>query len=148
MKYVTLLILFLITACSSTPDENVVISTEYAPEAVGSYSQGVMAGNTLYTAGQIAIVPETGELSGDDIASQTRQVFENLGAVVDAAGMLWSDVVRTQVYLTDMEDYREFNEVYSEYFPGDAPARAAVEVSALPLGAKVEIMATAVREKR
>lgn len=147
MKYFLLLFLLFSAACSNFGEERVVIVTNDAPEAVGPYSQGILAGNTLYAAGQIGLVPESGELAGEDLESQSRQTLDNLKAVIEAAGMNLGDVVQVQVYLVDMDDYSEFNAIYSEYFSDSAPARAVVEVAALPLGAKVEIMATAVRGK-
>lgn len=122
-----------------------MIATNRAPEAVGPYSQGVRVGNTLYLAGQIGLDPGTGEMVDGGIEAETRQVMENLGAVLDAAGFGFEDVVQAQVFLVDLDDFQAMNEVYGGYFPPDAPVRATVEVAGLPLGARVEIMLTAER---
>lgn len=145
MKYLSIFLLLFTAACLYSADERVIISTENAPEAVGPYSQGILVGSTLYAAGQIGLVPETGELEDESLGSESRQTLDNLRAVIKAADMSLDDVVQVQVFLNDMKDYGEFNDIYAEYFIDDAPARAVVEVSALPLGARVEVMATAVR---
>jgi 2-iminobutanoate/2-iminopropanoate deaminase len=122
-----------------------IISTDKAPKAIGPYSQGVLSGDTLFLAGQIAIDPESGRIEVEDPAGQTRRVIENLRAVLQAAGMGLENVVKTTIYLTSMENFRIVNEVYSEFFSDSAPARATVEVAKLPLGALVEIEAIAER---
>jgi 2-iminobutanoate/2-iminopropanoate deaminase len=122
-----------------------IISSPNAPAAIGPYSQAVLAGNTLYCSGQIAFVPATGELLRGDIEEETAQVLDNIGAVLHAAGMDFPNVVTCTVYLTDMDDYAQVNEVYARYFSESPPARAAVEVSALPRGARVELACIAVR---
>jgi len=121
-----------------------VISTEAAPAAIGPYSQAVRAGETVYLSGQIGIDPNTGEIVGGGVVPETRQVLANARAVLEAAGLKLSDVVQCIVFLADMDDYGAVNEVYSEFFPARAPARAAVQVARLPRGARVEIMMTAV----
>ena len=120
-----------------------IISTLDAPAAIGPYSQGVLAGNTLYVSGQLPIDPKTSAFAGDDITSQARQSLENVKAVVSAAGMTLGDVVKVNVYMKDMEDFAAMNAVYAEYFTADCPARAAVEVARLPKDALVEIEAVA-----
>ncbi len=125
--------------------DKTVIETDGAPAAIGPYSQGVVAGETLYLAGQIGLVPETGELAGDSLEAQVRQTFRNLRAVCEAGGFDFSDVVSVEVYLADLDDYETFNAIYREYFEGYRPARAVLEVSRLPRDALVEIKMTAVR---
>ena len=121
-----------------------VISSLNAPTAIGPYSQAIKAGNTLYCSGQIPIDPATGELVDESIEAQTRQVLENLCAVVTEAGLALSDVVRTTVYMTDMEDYAKINAVYGEYFQNDPPARVAIQAANLPKYVNVEISCIAV----
>lgn len=137
-----------ILSCSeneTTLQKKAVINTEDAPAAVGVYSQAIQVGNTLYLSGQIGLVPETRELAGDDLASQTHQTLQNIEAILTASGYQISDVVKSQVYLADMDDYSTFNDIYVQYFPEDPPARAVVEVSRIPLDAKIEIMITAAK---
>ncbi len=119
------------------------IKTDDAPAAIGPYSQGIVAGPFLFTAGQIALEPASGELVGADAAAQTRQVMANLSAVLKAAGASWEDVVRADIYLVDLDDFASVNDVYAEYAGGDPPARITVQVAALPRGARVEIAAVA-----
>jgi len=120
-----------------------VISTNAAPGAVGPYSQGVAAGDFVFTAGQLGTVPGTGDFAGPDIESQTRQALENLRAVLEAGGSCLEHVVKTTVFLQDMGEFARMNAVYAEFFPQDPPARSAVQVAALPLGGRVEIEAVA-----
>ena len=122
------------------------ISTQHAPAAIGAYSQAVLAGNTLYTAGQIAIVPETGLLELSNITKETHQVLKNLNAVLNEAQMSFTNVVKCTIFLKDMEQYAEINAVYSEYFSKNSPAREAVEVSRLPKDVNVEISLIAVAD--
>ncbi len=129
-----------------TVPERTIIKTPRAPAAIGPYSQAVLVGDTLYCSGQIAIDPKTGSLITDSIERETEQVLENLGAVLRAAGMDYKDVVRCTVYMTDINDYAQINEVYSRYFNESPPAREAVQVAALPRGARVEISCIAVRQ--
>jgi 2-iminobutanoate/2-iminopropanoate deaminase len=125
--------------------ERVRIETPDAPEAIGPYSQAIRVGNTLYLAGQIALDPATGAMIEGGITAETRRVMENLGAVLAAAGYSFSDVVQSQVFLVDLADFGAMNEVYATYFDDAPPARATVGVAALPRGARVEILMTAVR---
>src|SRR6476661_2867113 len=119
------------------------VSTPSAPAAIGPYSQAIKAGNLLFLSGQVPIDPATGQLVADDIAQQTRRVFENLGAILEAAGLSFDAVVRTTVYLLDMNEFAAMNEVYATFFSAPAPARATVQVSRLPRDARVEIDAVA-----
>ena len=120
-----------------------VISTDLAPAAIGPYSQAVKSGELLFLSGQIPLQPGSGQLVSDVIAVETRRVMDNLGAVLAAAGAGFGDVVKTTIYLVDLADFAEVNQVYGEYFAGDFPARATVQVAALPRGARVEIDAVA-----
>lgn len=115
------------------------ISTPSAPQAIGPYSQAIRAGSLLFVSGQIPIDPATGELISGDIAAQTRRVFENLQAILTAAGASFDQVVRTTVYLADMNDFAAMNAVYGTYFQPPAPARATVQAARLPKDARVEI---------
>jgi len=122
------------------------LQTDQAPRAIGPYSQGVQvqAGRLVFLSGQIALDPKTGELVAGDTSAQTERVMENLGAVLRAASMGFGDVVRCTIYLVDLGDFAAVNAVYGRYFASSPPARAAVQVSALPRGARVEIDAMAV----
>jgi 2-iminobutanoate/2-iminopropanoate deaminase len=122
------------------------ISTQHAPAAIGPYSQAVLAGNTLYTAGQIAIAPETGALELSNITKETHQVMKNLNAVLSEAQMGFANVVKCTIFLKDMDQYAEINAVYSEYFSENPPAREAVQVSRLPKDVNVEISLIAVAD--
>ena len=115
------------------------LSTEQAPQAIGPYSQGVVANGLLFTAGQIAIDPATGRLVEGGFAQQTDRVLENLSAVLDAAGATWHDVVKTTVYLNDMADFPTFNEIYGRHLGDARPARSTIQAGGLPRGALVEI---------
>jgi 2-iminobutanoate/2-iminopropanoate deaminase len=117
------------------------ISTEQAPAAIGPYAQAVAAGGFLFTAGQIALDPATGQMVDGGIVEQTKQVFANLAAVLSAAEATWDDVVKTTVFLTDLADFPTVNEIYAQEVGKARPARSTVQVAALPRGAKVEIEA-------
>jgi 2-iminobutanoate/2-iminopropanoate deaminase len=119
--------------------KKMIISTGNAPAAIGAYSQAVMAGGVLYTSGQLGLVPATGSLAGDDIKSQSEQALLNLKAIVLAAGFTMDDVVKTTVFLSDIAQFSEFNDVYSSFFSQNPPARSCVAVKALPKNALVEI---------
>ena len=121
------------------------ISSEHAPEAIGPYSQAILYGDMLFLSGQIPMDPETGEISDGDIAAQTRIVLDNLEAVLIEAGMDLNNVVKTSVYLTNLDHFDDMNQQYSEYFDHPAPARETVEVSRLPGDVDIEISAIAVK---
>jgi 2-iminobutanoate/2-iminopropanoate deaminase len=116
-----------------------IIESKKAPSPIGPYSQAVLAGKTLYMSGQIAIDPETGEYNPADAASETTQVMKNLHAVLEAAGAEFSRVVKTCIFLKDMNDFGEVNKVYASFFESSFPARETVQVSVLPKNARVEI---------
>lgn len=115
------------------------ITTNAAPAAIGPYSQAVKSGGFVFCSGQIPIDPTTGEFVSEAIAEQTEQVLKNLGQVLKAAGASFDSVVKTTVFLADMNDFAEMNEVYGRYFDGNKPARATVQAARLPRDAKVEI---------
>ncbi len=117
------------------------IATPAAPAAIGPYSQAVVAGNLLFVSGQIPLEPESGELVGGDIENQTRRVLDNLKAIIQAAGADMDRVVKTTIFLADMNDFTAVNGVYAEYFKATLPARATVQVAGLPKGVPVEIEA-------
>ena len=115
------------------------IQTDKAPAAIGPYSQGIAAGPFRFVSGQIPLDPATGKLVGDDFSAQVRQVLQNLQQIVEAGGGRLQQVAAVDVFLTDMGKFAEFNEIYKQFFSEHRPARAVVEVSALPLGAQVEV---------
>lgn len=115
------------------------IATDKAPAALGPYSQGIVAGGMLFASGQIPIDPATGELVGGGIEEQAKQVFENLGQVLAAAGAGFGDVVKTTVFLTDLANFATVNEIYAGYFVKPYPARSCVQIAALPKGSLLEI---------
>jgi 2-iminobutanoate/2-iminopropanoate deaminase len=119
------------------------ISTTRAPAAVGPYSQAIEAGGFVFVSGQIGLNPDTGKMVDGGIEQQTRQVLDNLKAIVEESGSGLDKVVKTTVFLTSMEDFQTVNSIYAKYFPRTPPARAAFAVAALPLGAAVEIDAVA-----
>jgi 2-iminobutanoate/2-iminopropanoate deaminase len=119
------------------------IATKSAPAAIGPYSQAVRAGGFVFLSGQIPLDPASGQIVEGDIAAQTERVMKNLGAVLEAAGCTFESVVRTTIYLTNLGDFQVVNEIYGKHFQGVAPARATVQVAALPRGSKVEIDAIA-----
>lgn len=124
---------------------NNAISTPNAPAAIGPYSQGIQAGNTLFVSGQLPIDPATGVFAGEDIASQTRQSLTNIKNILAAAGASMNDVVKTTVMLKNIGDFAAMNAVYAEFFTEPFPARAAYQVAALPKDALVEIECIAVK---
>jgi 2-iminobutanoate/2-iminopropanoate deaminase len=115
------------------------VSTASAPKAIGPYSQAVRAGALLFVSGQVPLDPATGQLVDGDIAAQTHRVFQNLGEILKAGGASFDHVVRTTVFLADLNDFAAMNEVYATYFTSPAPARATVQVSRLPRDARIEI---------
>lgn len=120
------------------------VATDKAPKAIGPYSQAIVTGDTVYTAGQVALDPKTGELVGTTVAEQTEQVLQNLTAVLAASGSSLGQVVKTTVYLADMADFTAMNAVYARHFGGHRPARSTVQAAGLPKGARVEIDAIAI----
>ncbi len=122
-----------------------IISTPNAPAAIGPYSQAVEVNGMLFISGQIAIDPQTGKLVQGGIKEQTEQVLKNIGAILEAAGYSYADVVKSTVFLADINDFAPMNEVYARYYGENAPARAAFQVAKLPLGALIEIETIAVK---
>ena len=123
-----------------------VIHSPKAPQALGPYSQGIRAGDFLFTSGQIAMDPVTGKLVPGGIQEQTRRVMENLEAVLAACGLDFSNVIKSTVYLDDINDFVLFNAAYGDYFGSDPLARSTFQVAALPMGAKVEVEMVAIHE--
>ncbi|MCI5705504.1 MAG: RidA family protein [Oscillospiraceae bacterium] len=123
---------------------NKTIAAQNAPAAVGPYCQAKQCGNTLYTSGQLGLIPATGKLA-EGIEGQAKQSLENLGAILKEAGMDYSDVVKTTCLLADIKDFAAFNAVYASYFKGEVPARSCFQVGALPMGGLVEIEVIAVK---
>lgn len=120
-----------------------VIHTDQAPKAIGPYSQAIKAGSLLFISGQIALDPVTGNTIFDDIRAETLQAMKNLEAILKAAGASMEHIVKATLYISDMKDFPIINEIYEQFFPNNPPARACVEVSALPKGANFEIEAIA-----
>lgn len=123
-----------------------IISTSEAPAAIGPYSQAVHSGNFLFCSGQIPLDPKSGQIVPGDIATQTRRVLDNIGAVLKADGLTFENIVKTTIFLTDLGDFQTVNEIYGSYFKQQPPARSTVQVSALPKGAKIEIEVIAVAD--
>ena len=121
-----------------------VINTSSAPAPIGPYNQAILTGNMLFISGQVCIEPATGELKNKDIQQETHQVMHNLRAILSAAGMTFNNVVKTTIFITDMHQFSEINQVYGKYFEGEFPARETVQVSALPKFVNVEISMIAV----
>ena len=119
------------------------MQTDQAPKAIGPYSQAIRAGDFVFCSGQIPLDPQSGQIVPGEIAAQTRRVMKNLEAILKAAGCDFSTVVKTTIFLADLKDFSSVNEVYGEYFKGDPPARATIQVAALPRGSLVEIEAVA-----
>ena len=119
--------------------EKIIIKTENAPAPIGPYNQAILVSDTLYISGQICINPESGELKNRDIQDETHQVMHNLKAILREAGMSFNNVIKTSIFITDMNQFSEVNEVYGKYFEGDFPARETVQVSALLKFVHVEI---------
>ena len=122
-----------------------IINTTNAPAPIGPYNQAILKGDELFISGQVCIDPVTGQLNNKDIATETRQVMLNLQAILDAAGMNFSHVIKTTIFLTDMNQFAQVNEVYGSFFVADFPARETVQVSALPKFVNVEISMIAAR---
>jgi 2-iminobutanoate/2-iminopropanoate deaminase len=123
----------------------IVINTTDAPAPIGPYNQAILSGETLYISGQICIDPQTGTLKNKDVQEETHRCMQNLKAILQAASMNFSNVVKTTIFITDMHSFSEINEVYGKYFEGDFPARETVQVSALPKFVNVEISMIAVK---
>lgn len=121
------------------PMEKQIINTNNAPAPIGPYNQAVQSGNLLFVSGQIAINPETNQLVLDDIKTETHQVMKNLKGILTAAGMDFNNVLKTTIFIMNMNDFAQINEVYGSYFTSDFPARETVQVAALPKGVNVEI---------
>jgi 2-iminobutanoate/2-iminopropanoate deaminase len=142
----TVAALALLVPLSSALAQDRVVATRNAPEAIGPYSQAIRVGNTLYLAGQIALDPATNQMIADrSIEAETRQVLDNLKAVVEAAGFTMADIVSTTVFMADLNEFGRMNTVYATYFPRNPPARATVQAARLPRDVKVEIAAIAAR---
>ena len=124
-----------------------IIRTDRAPKAIGPYSQAVRAGDSIYLSGQIPLDPATGELVGGDITAQAHRVFDNIGAVLEAAGASFGEVVRVGIYLKDLGDFVAVNDVMKQYFAEPYPARSTIGVAALPRGAAIEVDVIAVRSR-
>ena len=125
--------------------DRIIIRTEKAPAPIGPYNQAVLGGDTLYISGQICIDPVSGELKKKDIQEETHQVMQNLKAILIAANMGFNHVVKTTIFIMDMQQFSEINEVYGKYFEGDFPARETVQVAALPKAVNVEISMIAIK---
>ena len=138
------LLLCVISGCTRSPGDHEIISTTRAPAAIGPYSQGVRVGNTLYLSGQLGIVPETGDFAKGGFEAQATQAMENQKAVLEAAGFSLDNVVQCQVFVKDMNQYPLFNDIYTQYFNKDFPARAVLEVERIPKDGVIEIMMIAV----
>ncbi len=121
-----------------------VIQTEKAPKAIGPYSQAIQAGNFLFLSGQIPLDPKTGELVKGDIRKQTQQVLENIKGILESQGLGMENVVKSTIFLKDIANFNQVNEVYATYFPSSPPARSTVEVAKLPRDADIEIEALAI----
>ena len=123
-----------------------VVATDAAPKAIGPYSQAIMTDSLVFTAGQVALDPKNGELVGRTTTEQTEQVLANLRAVLAAAGTTLQNVIKTTVYLADMADFAQMNEVYAKHFGSHKPARSTVQAAGLPKGARVEIEVIAIKQ--
>jgi len=121
-----------------------IIKTKNAPAPIGPYNQAIVHGDTVYISGQVAIVPETGEMENANLTEETHRVMKNLGAVLNAAESSYNQLIKCSIFILDMGEFKTINEVYGSYFDGHFPARETVEVSKLPAGARVEISAIAV----
>ncbi len=144
MKKIFLLALISLSACSVPPGAvRKIIATDQAPKAIGPYSQAVKVGDMMWLAGQLGLTPD-GQLVSGGIEAETKQVMENISAVLRAVGMNFSQVVQVNVFLADLSEFQKFNTVYGSYFPSDPPARSTVQVAALPRNARVQIAVTAV----
>lgn len=123
-----------------------VIATEKAPKAIGPYSQAIQIGKMVFTSGQIPLDPETGKLIEGDIQLQAKRVFENIKAILETAGTSLDNVVKTTLYLKDLNNFKSVNEIYATYFTSNPPARSTIQIAALPLNAELELEAIAIIE--
>ena len=142
---IILLWIFVISYGFAQTTEWQVIQSADAPKATGPYSQAILAGNTLYVSGQIAIIPETGKMDTLNFETEIRRVLSNLGAVLKEAGMSYDNVVKATIFTTDLKNYKLINAIYGENFKDKPPARETLQVAGLPAGAHVEISAIAVK---
>jgi len=141
----SLFFILILFAGYSQGTERKVITAPDAPKVVGPYSHAIMAGNTLYLSGQIAINPENGQIDTLNFETEFRRVLTNIEAILKEAGMSWGNVVKATIYTTDLKNYKLINTIYGEKFKKDPPARETVQVAALPVGAHVEVSCIAVR---
>ena len=121
-----------------------IISTSYAPQAIGPYSQGVRVGSTIYYSGQIPLDPKTGQIVSGDIETQAQRVMENIGGLLKAEGLNYDNIIKTTIFLADINDFQKVNEIYGSYFKQAPPARSTIQAGALPKGARLEIEVIAV----
>ena len=121
-----------------------IISTSDAPQAIGPYSQGVRVGSTIYYSGQIPLDPKTGQIGSGDIETQARRVMENIGGLLKAEGLNYDNIIKTTIFLADINDFQKVNEIYGSYFKHAPPARSTIQAGALPKGARIEIETIAV----
>ncbi len=147
-RLVGLLAAAALAGCAPAGTRREAIATASAPAAIGPYSQAIVSGDTVWVAGQLGLDPATGKMAEGGIDGETRRALENVKAILAAAGLALEDVVQTQVFLADLEDFQAMNAVYETFFPKAPPARATVQVAKLPRGARVEILAVAVRPGR
>lgn len=140
-----ILLIILFSGCSYHNNVREIVSTPEAPAAIGPYSQAVRTGDRLYLSGQLGLDPATGNFAGQDFESQARQALENQKAILEASGFSLEDVVQCQVFVTDLDNYPKFNNIYKEYFIDNFPARAVLEVSRIPADGLIEIMMVAGR---
>ena len=150
MKPITIILIFstFLISCTTLKNKTMtkkIIQTSTAPAPIGPYNQAVLSGNTLYVSGAIAIDPASDTMIQTDIEAETHQVMKNLGEILKAAGMDYSNIVKTTIFVTDLGNFAKINGVYGSYFKADFPARETVQVSALPKGANVEISVIAVK---
>jgi 2-iminobutanoate/2-iminopropanoate deaminase len=148
LRAVGLLAVAALAGCAYPSARREAIATPKAPAAIGPYSQAIRAGDAVWVAGQLGLDPATGKMVEGGIEGETRQALENVRAILSAAGLGLEDVAQTQVFLADLDDFQAMNAVYAGFFPKAPPARATVQVAKLPKGARVEILAVAVRTSR
>jgi 2-iminobutanoate/2-iminopropanoate deaminase len=143
IQFISLNSLFL--ALLNYPMSKIIINSSKAPQPIGPYSQAIKSGNTLYVSGQIAIDPSTGNLVTDDIVKETQMVMNNIKEILQEAGMSFADVVKSGIFVKDLNNFAAINKVYGDYFSAEPPARETVEVSRLPKDVNVEISCIAVK---